>query len=91
MPCEDFKIKCPKCSSNKLVYYVKTEGVRGHKINKDGSLSKQTLRSFGQPTDIYFLHCDKCGFEYNLSHPSMNKENYSDLEDWYDEFGKVIE
>ena len=83
-------IKCPKCNGQ-LIYYVKTYGTRGHKINKDGSLSKVTLRSVGTPTDIYFVECDKCGFIYNLSYGEDNATQYGHIDDWYEEYGELIE
>lgn len=88
----DNKYVCPKCGGQ-LEYYVITEGVRGHKINKNGMLSKQTLRSFGVPTDIYFLRCDKynCQFKYYLTNQNLNYEIHEDLDSWYKQYGKIIE
>lgn len=82
------KCKCPKCNGQ-LSYLVRTKGMLGHKINKDGTLSKQTLKSY-TTTNIYIVECEKCNFSYNLTYPEINIERYSYIEDWYEEYGETI-
>lgn len=83
------KVSCPLCGGQ-LLYCVKADSSLARKINKDGNLSKVIHPGARHITDTYYLECDtyRCGFLYNLSYPETNKTDYTELDNWYEEFGE---
>ena len=79
------KPMCPHCGKELLFQQV-ARACKSTKINKDGSLSKRS--SFivnGEDTDICYLHCDNCDFNYSLSYTKdTGEEEIEEFEEWFD-------
>lgn len=79
------KPKCPDCGKE-LFFQQVARACKSTKINKDGSLSKRSKMIVnGEDSDTQYLHCNNCGFSYNLTYRDSEDEEIKELDNWYDE------
>ncbi|WP_315074134.1 hypothetical protein [uncultured Clostridium sp.] len=78
------KPMCPDCGKD-LFFQQVARASKVTKINKDGSLSKRS--SFiinGEDSDIIYLSCNGCGFNYSLTYKQIGEEEIKEFDEWFD-------
>ncbi|NFO40810.1 hypothetical protein FDB42_12025 [Clostridium botulinum] len=79
------KPMCPDCGKE-LLFQEVARACKSTKINKDGKLSKRTKMIVnGEDSDIVYLHCDNCDFNYNLLYKDSSEDIMEEFEEWYSE------